>query len=73
MDSFLEPGDSGSVVADDRGRIAGIITGGAGYMPALNLDDTTPTADVTYMTSVAFIHSQMLARGIDMNVNFTLA
>ncbi len=60
---FSEPGDSGSVVVDGKGRIAGIITGGSGFRP---------TSDITYMMPAEFIHKQMLTRGIDMNVNFTL-
>ncbi|KAI1794932.1 hypothetical protein LXA43DRAFT_994955 [Ganoderma leucocontextum] len=62
-DAFSEPGDSGSAVVDSKGRIAGIITGGAGFRPA---------SDITYMTAVEFIYNQMLTRGIEMNVNFTL-
>ena len=60
---FSKAGDSGSVVVDRKGRIAGVIAGAAGCR--------LPT-DVTYMIPAEFICNQMLARGIDMNVNFTL-
>lgn len=39
--SFSQPGDSGSIIADIRGRIGGMLTGGAGK---------TPSSDVTYAT-----------------------
>lgn len=61
--AFSEPGDSGAVVVDGKGGIAGIITGGSGL---------TTTFDVTYVTPVEFIYQQLLARGIKMNVNFNL-
>ncbi|KAL5480626.1 hypothetical protein ACEPAI_1897 [Sanghuangporus weigelae] len=41
--AFSAPGDSGAVVADGSGRIGGIITSGAGWMPA---------KDITYATSI---------------------
>ena len=43
---FSRPGDSGAVVADGRGRIGGIITGGSGV---------TDENDVTYATSIHFL------------------
>src|SRR5437764_13731041 len=43
---FSDPGDSGSAVFDVIGRVAGILTGGAGL---------TPTTDVTYVTPMAWI------------------
>jgi len=44
--AFSDKGDSGSVVVDGLGRIAGIITGGSGI---------TETTDVTYVTPIHFI------------------
>ena len=38
---FSEPGDSGSIIADIRGRIGGMLTGGSGK---------TRTSDMTYAT-----------------------
>lgn len=38
---FSAPGDSGSIIADGRGRIGGLLTGGAGK---------TESSDVTYAT-----------------------
>ncbi|KAM5539510.1 hypothetical protein V8D89_006962 [Ganoderma adspersum] len=70
--AFSKAGDSGSVVVDGKGRIAGIITSGSGYNPVVDDDPSPPAADVTYMTAADFLYNQMLTRGIDMNVNFTL-
>ncbi|PIL22804.1 hypothetical protein GSI_15499 [Ganoderma sinense ZZ0214-1] len=70
--AFSEPGDSGSVVVDGKGRIAGIVTGGAGFLNSKLDSRATLTAHVTYMTAAEFIRDQMRTRGIDMNVNFTL-
>ena len=70
--AFSKAGDSGSVVVDGKGRIAGIITSGSGDNPVVEGDPSPPAAHVTYMTPADFLYNQMLARGIDMNVNFTL-
>ena len=43
---FSAKGDSGAVVVDGRGRIAGILTGGGG---------ATDSCDVTYVTPIDFI------------------
>jgi hypothetical protein len=40
-DVFSEPGDSGSIIADIRGRIGGMLTGGSG---------NTKSSDITYAT-----------------------
>ncbi|TFY55342.1 hypothetical protein EVG20_g9355 [Dentipellis fragilis] len=41
-DVFSEPGDSGAIVADIRGRIGGLLTGGAGNAKALDMAYATP-------------------------------
>ncbi|RDB24643.1 hypothetical protein Hypma_008248 [Hypsizygus marmoreus] len=39
---FSAPGDSGSIIADGRGRIGGLLTGGAGKMESLDVTYATP-------------------------------
>ncbi|PIL29493.1 hypothetical protein GSI_08435 [Ganoderma sinense ZZ0214-1] len=73
--SFSERGDSGAVVVDGAGRIAGILTSAAGLNDPSVKNRTSPLddeANVTYMMAADFIRDQMLTRGVDMNVNFTL-
>jgi len=39
---FSAPGDSGSIIADSRGRIGGLLTGGAGTMEDSDITYATP-------------------------------
>jgi hypothetical protein len=39
---FSEPGDSGSAIADIRGRIGGMLTGGCGNMNSFDMTYATP-------------------------------
>jgi hypothetical protein len=41
-DVFSEPGDSGSIIADIRGRIGGMLTGGAGKTKTSDMTNATP-------------------------------
>ncbi|TFY55345.1 hypothetical protein EVG20_g9354 [Dentipellis fragilis] len=41
-EAFSEPSDSGAIVADLRGRIGGMLTGGAGKADALDMTYATP-------------------------------
>ena len=54
-----EPGDSGSAVVDDKGRLAGLLTGGAG---------DTSIFDCTYLTSINFLLKRMLEYGLKANL-----
>jgi len=56
---FSEPGDSGSIIADIRGRIGGMLTGGAGK---------TKSSDLTYATPFLWILQRMRQGGFP-NVN----
>ncbi|KAG8852529.1 hypothetical protein FRB96_008624 [Tulasnella sp. 330] len=56
---FSEPGDSGSVVIDGKGRVAGILTGGAG---------ATKLSDCTYVTSINFIVKRLQEHGYKPNI-----
>jgi hypothetical protein len=40
--AFSEPGDSGSIIADIKGRIGGMLTGGSGKTEALDITYATP-------------------------------
>src|SRR5262245_41764381 len=51
---FSEPGDSGSIIADIRGRIGGMLTGGAGK---------TRTSDMTYATPFWWLLKRIKASG----------
>ena len=53
---FSRPGDSGSSVVDGKGRISGMITGGAGV---------TDILDCTYVASINFLRNRMLAHGLE--------
>lgn len=54
-----EPGDSGSAVVDDKGRLAGLLTGGAG---------DTSIFDCTYLTSINFLPKRILEYGLKANL-----
>jgi hypothetical protein len=51
---FSEPGDSGSVIADIRGRIGGMLTGGSGK---------TNSSDMTYATPFWWLLGRIRANG----------
>ncbi|KAK0491980.1 hypothetical protein EDD18DRAFT_1311037 [Armillaria luteobubalina] len=51
---FSEPGDSGSVIADIRGRIGGMLTGGSGR---------TKSSDMTYATPFWWLLERIKANG----------
>jgi hypothetical protein len=48
--AFSAPGDSGSIVVDGKGRLVGLLTGGAG---------TAESTDVTYLTPYWWIEKQI--------------
>ena len=56
---FSEEGDSGSAIFDVSGRVAGILTAGAGV---------TPTSDVTYMTPMAWLQQDMKKCGYPVEI-----
>ena len=58
-EAFSKPGDSGSVIADIRGRIGGMITGGSGKMER---------PDITYATPFWWLLEHIKANGFP-NVN----
>jgi len=51
---FSEPGDSGSIIADIRGRIGGMLTSGSG---------TTKISDMTYATPFWWLLERIKANG----------
>ncbi|KAF8642657.1 hypothetical protein AX16_009453 [Volvariella volvacea WC 439] len=53
-DVFCKPGDSGSLVADIRGRAGGMITAGAGQ---------TDSLDMTYATPMSWLLTRIKANG----------
>ena len=53
--AFSEPGDSGSIIADIRGRIGGMLTGGSGK--------TEETSDITYATPFWWLLERIKANG----------
>ena len=53
-EAFSEPGDSGSIIADIRGRIGGMLTGGAGK---------TKSSDITYATPFWWLLERIKANG----------
>jgi hypothetical protein len=61
--AFSCPGDSGSAVVDGKGRLAGLLTGGAGV---------TEVFDCTYLTSINFLLKRMLEYGLEANLCPTL-
>ena len=56
--AFSQGGDSGSGVVDGKGRLAGLLTGGAG---------ATPVSDCTYITSANFLRKRMLRHDLEAN------
>jgi len=61
--AFSIVGDSDSAVVDGKGRLAGLLTGGAG---------ATEVSDCTYVTSINFIHKRMLKYGFKADLDPTL-
>lgn len=58
---FSEPGDSGSIIVDIRGRIGGMLTGGAG---------TTESSDLTYATPFYWVLERVKENGFpDANLD----
>jgi hypothetical protein len=51
---FSARGDSGSIIADGRGRIGGLLTGGAG---------NTDSSDITYATPFFWLFPRIKANG----------
>jgi hypothetical protein len=51
---FSGPGDSGSIIVDSRGRIGGLLTGGAGK---------TEDSDITYATPFFWLFSRIKNNG----------
>ena len=51
---FSEPGDSGSIIADVRGRIGGMLTGGSGR---------TKSSDMSYATPFWWLLQRIKANG----------
>ena len=60
---FSAPGDSGSVIVDDCGRIGGLLTGGAGDESNL---------DITYATPIDFILERMQFYGLLPDIDSVL-
>ncbi|KAN0135417.1 hypothetical protein V8E53_006696 [Lactarius tabidus] len=57
--AFSNSGDSGSAVIDGKGRLAGLLTGGAGVTEAF---------DCTYLTSGNFLLKRMSGHGLKANL-----
>ncbi|QRV78552.1 hypothetical protein RhiJN_06567 [Ceratobasidium sp. AG-Ba] len=57
--AFSKPGDLGASIIDGKGRVAGILTGGAG---------TTKPSDCTYVTSVNFITKRLREHGYEPDI-----
>lgn len=53
--AFSEPGDSGSIIADIRGRIGGMLTGGSSR--------TMTSSDMTYATPFWWLLERIKANG----------
>lgn len=59
--AFSKPGDSGSIIADIRGRIGGMLTGGSGK---------TESSDITYATPCWWLLERIRANGFpDAHLN----
>ena len=54
LELFSEPGDSGSIIADIRGRIGGMLTGGSGK---------AELSDMTYATPFWWLLERIKANG----------
>ena len=62
---FSKPGDSGSIIADIRGRIGGMLTGGSGK---------TESPDMTYATPFWWLLERIHANGFpNAHVNVVAA
>ncbi|TFY52249.1 hypothetical protein EVG20_g10637 [Dentipellis fragilis] len=57
---FSEPGDSGAIVADFRGRIGGMLTGGAGERDGVGKTDVL---DMAYVTPWRWLFERIKASG----------
>jgi hypothetical protein len=55
---FSKPGDSGSSVVDNKGRISGLLIGGA---------EVSDAFDCTYLTSINFLRERMAMHGLKAN------
>jgi hypothetical protein len=53
-EAFSEPGDSGAIIADIRGRIGGMLTGGSGK---------TESSDLSYATPFWWLFQRVKANG----------
>ncbi|KAF8554118.1 hypothetical protein OG21DRAFT_1484908 [Imleria badia] len=62
--AFSKPGDSSSAVVDGKGRIAGLLTGGAGA--------DSEAFDCTYVTSANFLIQRMSEHGLVTNLSPSL-
>lgn len=60
---FSGKGDSGSVVVDGNGRIAGLLTGGSG---------DAHMANCSYLTSINFLTKRMLMHGLEADLSPSL-
>ncbi|KAK7045947.1 hypothetical protein VNI00_006942 [Paramarasmius palmivorus] len=58
--AFSRRGDSGSVVADSKGRYVGLLTGGAGTKVS--------DSDCTYLTSINFLVKRMSEHGLEADL-----
>ena len=61
--AFSYPGDSGSVVIDGKGRLAGLLTGGTRGGPGF-----TEGFDFTYVTSINFLLERMSLHGLEASL-----
>ncbi|EPS98952.1 hypothetical protein FOMPIDRAFT_1125266 [Fomitopsis schrenkii] len=61
---FSERGDSGSVIIDGKGRVAGLLNGGSGIADSL---------DITYITSINFLIRRMAEHGYNAHIFPTAA
>ena len=63
--TFSGTGDSGAVVVDGRGRIGGILTGGAGTMRRCSpKSELQLQLDISYATPISFLLKSMQANGL---------
>lgn len=66
---FAKPGDSGSVVVDDLGRIGGLVTGGI-TTAAQSMPDGIP--DLVYATPIEFLIKRLEELGLTHDVRAAL-